>query len=190
MKKLAVVIFSIALTLGSAAQTGTPQTSPAKAQNPAAQAAADISGMYTFLKEGEFVQITVEEQAPPAPTPQPDQRLSAHRPDRGNVSGFVSRFGDGPGDKGAFLDQFIEKGTLDGNKLNFVTAAVHGVVYKFSGTVERGPGKTPEEEAYRVLRGTLTVTSTDAEQKSTSRDQNVQFRSFPRNAMADTPTRN
>ena len=64
------------------------------------------SGMYTFLKEGEFVQISVQ--------------------DAGHVSGFVSRFGDGESDKGAFLDQFFKNGKLEGNKLSFTTEVVHG----------------------------------------------------------------
>ena len=52
------------------------------------------SGMYTFLKEGEFVQLTVE--------------------DTGQITGFVSRYGDGESDKGAFLDQFFKSGKLTG----------------------------------------------------------------------------
>ena len=47
--------------------------------------------MFTFLKEGEFVQLTVED---------------------GQLSGFVSRFGDTDSDKGEFIDQFFDKATL------------------------------------------------------------------------------
>src|SRR6266568_2530715 len=43
----------------------------------AAPAAEDYSGMYSFLREGEFVQITIE--------------------DKGAVSGFISRFGEARG---------------------------------------------------------------------------------------------
>jgi hypothetical protein len=120
------------------------------------------SGMYTFLKEGEFVQVTVE--------------------DAGHVSGFVSRFGDGQSDKGAFLDQFFKSGKLDGNQLTFTTEIVHGVAFDFKGTVERGEGKNPGDEAYLVLKGTLTENASDVNKKVTSHSQNVQFKMFPRDA--------
>lgn len=120
------------------------------------------SGMYTFLKEGEFVQVTVE--------------------DTGHVTGFVSRFGDGESDKGAFLDQFFKSGKLDGNQLSFTTEIVHGVAFDFKGTVERGDGKTPGDEAYFLLKGTLTENSSDVNKKITSHSQEVVFKMFPQNA--------
>jgi hypothetical protein len=121
--------------------------------------AADYSGMYSFLQDGEFVQITVE--------------------DEGRVSGFISRYGDLDSDRGAFLDQFFKQGKLDGNKLSFTTRTVHGVWYDFKGTVERGPGKNPGDEAYYVLKGTLTQYNAEAEKKTSSRSREVAFKSFP-----------
>ena len=91
--------------------------------------------MYSFLREGEFVQITVE--------------------DAGKVTGFVSRYGDSESDRGAFLDQFFKQGKLDGTKLSFTTDTVHGVWYDFQGTISRGEGKTPSDEAFYVVKGTL-----------------------------------
>jgi hypothetical protein len=123
--------------------------------------------MYTFLKEGEFVQVTVE--------------------DTGHVTGFVSRFGDGESDKGAFLDQFFKTGQLDGNKLSFTTEIVHGVSFDFKGTVERGEGKNPGDEAYFVLRGLLTENTSDANKKVTSHSRDVLFKMFPQ-AGAPAPT--
>ncbi|HYA25864.1 MAG TPA: hypothetical protein VEF05_17000 [Terriglobales bacterium] len=117
------------------------------------------SGMYTFLQEGEFVQITVEEE--------------------GRVTGFVSRYGDGESDRGAFLDQFFKEGKLDGQKLTFTTQTVHSVWYEFKGTAERGSGKTPNDEGYHVLKGTLTEFRTDVNKKSTSKAREVVFKSFP-----------
>jgi hypothetical protein len=117
------------------------------------------SGMYSFQKEGEFLQLTVE--------------------DGGKVTGFVSRFGDGESDKGAFLDQFFKTGKLDGSKLMFTTDVVHGVAFDFKGTVDRGEGKNPGEEAYYVLKGTLTENITDANKKVTSRSRPVVFKMFP-----------
>jgi hypothetical protein len=116
--------------------------------------------MYSFLRDGEFVQLTIED----------DRR----------VTGFVSRYGDTESDRGAFLDQFFKEGKLDGIKLSFTTTTVHGVWYEFKGTIERGPGKTLAEEAYYLLKGTLTEYRTDADQKVTSKSREVTFKSFPR----------
>ena len=120
------------------------------------------SGMYTFQKDGEFLQLTVE--------------------DGGSVTGFVSRFGDGESDKGAFLDQFLKTGKLDGNKLTFTTDVVHGVAFDFQGTVDRGEGKNPSEEGYYVLKGTLKENISDANKKVTSRSKPVLLKMFPQNA--------
>ena len=120
------------------------------------------SGMYTFLKEGEFVQVTVE--------------------DAGHVTGFVSRFGDGQSDNGAFLDQFFKSGKLEGNQLTFTTEIVHGVAFGFKGTVERGEGKNPGDDAYFVLKGTLTENASDVNKKVTSHSQTVLFKMFPSDA--------
>ena len=117
------------------------------------------SGMYSFLKDGEFLQITVE--------------------DGGSVTGYVSRYGDGESDKGAFLDQFFKNGKLDGNKLSFTTEIVHGVAFDFRGTFERGEGKNPGEEAYYLLNGTLTENVSDANKKVTSNSREVAFKLFP-----------
>jgi len=120
----------------------------------------DYSGMYSFLREGEFIQITIGEKAA--------------------VSGFISRFGDSESDRGVFLNQFIKSGKLEGNKLSFTTEVVHGNSFSFEGVVDRGPGKKLDDEAYYVLRGNLTRISTDAEKKTTSQVTRVEFKSFPR----------
>ena len=120
--------------------------------------------MYTFLREGEFVQVTVEDQ--------------------GHVTGFVSRYGDRESDRGAFLDQFFKEGKLEGNKLSFTTQTVHGIWYEFKGTVERGEGKNPGDESYYVLKGTLTQYQTDSDKKVTSRATEVELKAFPQDAGA------
>ena len=132
----------------------------AQGNNPAsAQPGVDYSGMYNFLRDGEFVQVTVE--------------------DHGNVTGFISRFGDSESDRGAFLDHFFKQGKLDGNKLAFTTQTVHGVWFEFRGTVKRGDGRKAGDEAYFVLKGTLTENSTDEAKKTTSRSREVALKSFP-----------
>jgi hypothetical protein len=142
---------------GDAAKPGTTTAGPDAKTGPS------YSGMYAFLKEGEFVQLTVE--------------------DAGHVTGFISRF-EGESDKGEFLDQFFKSGKIEGSKLSFTTEIVRGVGFDFKGTVERGEGRNPEDEAYFVLKGTLTETETapDPSKKMTSHSQDVAFKIFPRDA--------
>jgi hypothetical protein len=146
----ALLLFSI----GTQAQGAPPQ-------NAATAPADDYSGMYTFLKDGEFLQVTIED---------------------GKVSGFISRFGDSVADKGAFLDQFFKSGKSEGTKLSFTTESIHGVWFTFEGAFSRGPGKTGDDESYYVLRGTITRFGTDADKKTTSQERAVEFKSFPRDA--------
>ena len=122
--------------------------------------------MYSFLQEGEFVQLTVE--------------------DAGRVTGFVSRYGDQESDRGAFLDQFFKEGKLDGKKLSFTTQTVHSVWYEFKGTVERGEGKKVGDEAYYVLKGTVTQYTTDTNKKTSSKSHDVVLKAFPQD-LGDTP---
>ena len=119
---------------------------------------SDISGMYTFLREGEFVQITVEE---------------------GRMSGYISRFGDTDSDRGEFIDQFFDKTSLQGDHLSFNTKTIHGVWFEFSGTVAIVPGRKPGEEGYRVIKGTLIQHATDAKGGEKTMQRQVDFKSFP-----------
>jgi hypothetical protein len=116
--------------------------------------------MYSFLKDGEFVQISVEDQ--------------------GSVTGSISRYGDGESDKGTFLDQYFRSGKLDGNKVSFTTETVRGVWFEFKGTVERGEGKNPGDEAYYVLKGTLTDNTSDATKIVTTHASEVVLKMFPK----------
>ncbi len=120
--------------------------------------ADDPSGMYTFLREGEFVQLTVED---------------------GKVSGYVSRFGDTDSDKGQFIDQFFDKASLTGDHLSFNTKTVHGVWYDFNGVITITTGKQPGQEDYRVIKGTLVQHATDASNKDKTNQQHVELKSFP-----------
>ncbi|MEO6119553.1 MAG: hypothetical protein ABIP12_02595 [Terriglobales bacterium] len=144
-----------------------------------AAAAPDISGMYTFLEEGEFVQINVENAAEAAPAGKFLSQPSAPTPAKGNVSGFVSRFGDLESDKGAFLDHFFTKGALAGSVLSFSTRTVHGVWFEFTGKVERGPGKLKADEGFYVIRGTLKRNQIDANKQTMTQSREVILKSFP-----------
>lgn len=118
----------------------------------------DISGMYTFLREGDYVQLTVEE---------------------GRLSGYISHFGDTDTDRGELIDQFLDKTSLQGNRISFNTKTVHGIWYDFSGTISVAPGKKPGEEGYRVIKGTLTQHTTDAKGADKAMQRQVDLKSFP-----------
>ncbi|HZQ70595.1 MAG TPA: hypothetical protein VFA68_18850 [Terriglobales bacterium] len=137
-----------------ASAQSTPSAAPAK---------PDYSGMYSFLQDGEFLQLTVE--------------------DAGRLTGFISRFGDLESDRGAFLDQFFKEGKIDGTRLSFTTETVHGTWFEFKGSVARGPGKAPGEEAYYVVKGTLTEHNTDTNKKTTSKSREVEFKAFPQDQV-------
>jgi hypothetical protein len=134
----------------------------AQKSNPPAKPADDYSGMYSFLREGEFVQLTID--------------------DSGRVTGFVSRYGDQDSDKGAFLDQFFKQAKLEGTQLTFTTDTVHGVYFEFKGSVAHGEGKKPGDEAYYVLKGTLTEYTSDADKKVSSKSRAVTLKMFPQEA--------
>ena len=119
----------------------------------------EYSGMYTFLTDGEFVQVSVGDQ--------------------GKVTGFVSRYGDAESDRGEFLDHFFKDAKLDGEQLSFSTQTVHGVWFAFKGRVNRGPAKDSAEEGYYVLRGVVTVYQKDAVGKESARERDVVFKRFP-----------
>ncbi len=142
--KLALLLIFVAIGAGVLA-----------AQQPPTE---DFSGAYSFLRDGEFVQINVQ---------------------NGKIDGWVSRFGESESDKGATIDQFFDKTSLDGNRLSFSTKTIHGVRYEFAGTVSRGPGKTRAEDGYFVLRGTLKQYTTDADRKETARQREVEFKLLP-----------
>jgi len=159
--KLAFALGLLLLSVGVWAQTA-PQNPPAPPKP-----AEDYSGTYAFLKDGEVVQVNLE--------------------DAGKVTGFVSRYGEGESDRGAFLDQFFKDGKLDDKKLIFTTETVHGVWYEFKGTIERGEGKTLNDEGYYVLKGTLTQSTKDDKGKVTSQERGVAFKSLPRDLDSEPP---
>jgi hypothetical protein len=133
----------------------------AQSQGPASETVSPkaYSGMYSFLKDGEFVQLTVE--------------------DDGSVTGFISRFGDSDSDKDAFLNQFFKTAKIDGTHLEFTTKTVHGVWYEFSGTTETVAGTKSESQGARVLRGTLKVHSVGLKGADNVKSRDVVFKSFP-----------
>ena len=150
---VATLVFFAVVCCGAQQKSVPPPSSGA-----AVQAANDPSGMYTFLKDGEFVQLNMED---------------------GKLTGYISRFGDSESDKGQFIDQFFDKTALDGDHLTFTTKVIHGVWYEFKGTVITIPTKQPGQEGYRVLRGTLTMHPSDASGTDKPSQRQVEFKSFP-----------
>lgn len=163
IQKLSTAFFILLTVSLSAAQSRTTDQDTARpnhlaaassTENPAPPA-EDISGMYSFLHEGEFVQINLEQSG---------------------VSGYISRRGQLESDRGAFLDQFFNKASIQGHDVVFSTKPLHGVVYEFRGRFERGPAKSKTEDGYYIIRGTLNELLTDAENKTTSRSREVVFK--------------
>src|SRR5262245_2408478 len=150
----AILAGAVAATAQTAVQPKATPAQPVSAKS--AAAAEDISGMYTFVKEGECLQINLDQEG---------------------VSGFISRMGESDTDRGSFLDHFFTVATVKGHDVSFTTRAVHGIWYEFKGKFERGAkAKSKSEDSFYVLRGTLTEFSADADKKTTSRSREVEFK--------------
>ena len=118
--------------------------------------AEDISGMYSFIKEGEFLQITL---------------------DLKSVTGYISRMGESDSDNGVFLDQFFAKADVQGHDVSFTTRPLHSIWYEFKGKFSRGPGKTKGDDGYYILRGTLKeLTSNNYSKTVNVRAREVEFK--------------
>jgi len=117
----------------------------------------DYTGMYSFLRKGEFVQVNVE--------------------NGGRLTGFVARHSDG--EKEIFIDHFFEKADLRDHGIQFSTREVHGVRFEFRGTISRGAGKTRNAEAYYQIKGTLTQYTFGTNQEATAKERAVTLISLP-----------
>lgn len=154
------------LALVAMASTLFAQDAP-KAGADAAYHPDPLSGMYSFLREGEFVEIDFEE---------------------GNqLTGFISRFGDLDSDRGAFLDQSFSKGEHSGEKLSFTTNPVHGVWFEFKGKISTDKTKKPGAEGYALVHGTLIQYTEDDTKKTSAKSTEVTFKSFPHDLSAPQP---
>src|SRR5262245_9848882 len=129
-----------------------------KSKTQAPPALHDVSGTYSFLREGELVELNLQE---------------------GEVIGDVQRLGSTDTDRGILLTHFFDKASLTKNRLEFTTKAVHGVYYHFTGSIERGEGKTRADEDYYRMVGTLTEYASDAGKKVSARKRDVTFKSAP-----------
>lgn len=167
---IAGLLTLVTLAAWSQAQSGFAVRGQDKAgeqDSHASAAADDISGMYSFLKEGEFIQITLEE---------------------GRVTGYISRQGESDSDRGVFLDQFFQQASIQGHDVAFTTKPLHGVWFDFKGKYARGPAKTKTEDGYYLLRGTLKEYSTGADKNTVSRSREVEFKLLGQPDDSDQPT--
>ena len=140
------------------AQAGSPSPAKHSSDNGSAASPGDFSGTYSFLREGEDLQINVQ---------------------NGKLDGFVSRYGETESDKSVLLQHFIEKSSLTKDEISFTTSKIHGVWFEFKGRVRRGGGRTAAEEGYYVLEGTITRYETGADKKTSAKSRQVTFRSLP-----------
>ena len=86
MRSLLTLVLALCSMASSGARPLLPWSTPAFQSGRTTNTGNDISGMYTFLREGEFLQLTLDE---------------------GRLSGYLSRFGDSDSDKGQIVDQFF-----------------------------------------------------------------------------------
>ena len=152
---------AIAVVFCFAAVAALAQKAPAKSAPP------DYSGRYSFLRDGEDIQLNQTD---------------------GKIDGYVTRFGDGDSDQGTMLQHTFKSATLAGNKLSFVTNPVHAVYYEFKGTVERGPAKTKAEDGYYQIVGILTQ-YTEKGKDVSAQSRQVSFKLFADESLDETAPR-
>jgi hypothetical protein len=111
----------------------------------------DYTGMYSFLRNGEFVQLNVEEGS--------------------RLTGFVARHSDST--KEVFIDHFFEKANLRDHAIEFSTRAVNGVRFEFRGAISRGAGKTRDAEGFYQIKGTLIQYTSETNHKVAAKERAV-----------------
>jgi hypothetical protein len=161
-------IFAIAALFLIAAAAALAQSEPVAEP----QFGDEITGMYSFVREGEFVQIEVN-----------NGKVT------GLVSRYVSRYKDEDPEKAGFVDQYFDQAKLEGTSLSFRTKPADGVWFEFSGVVERGSAKTPADEGYWNIRGTLAERHTSSDGKVTEKKSELTLRSFPQDAEPEPASR-
>ena len=160
LKRIIGFLTLVTIAAACAAQSGLSTRGQNRPDQPEAapvapHAAEDISGMYSFLKDGEFLQINLEKAA---------------------VTGYISRMGDSDSDNGVFMDQFFARADVQDHAVSFTTRQLHGTWYEFKGKFDRGSAKTKADDGYYVLRGTLKELSTNPDKSIAARSREVEFK--------------
>lgn len=146
------------VTLLCLASLALAQPRAPKNPGPASTAIGDFSGTYSFLREGEDLQINVQ---------------------NGKLDGFLSRYGDSETDNSVLLQHLIEKSSVTGDAVSFTTSKIHGVWFDFKGKVRHGDGKAAADEGYYLLEGAITRYDTAPDGKVSAKSREAQFRSLP-----------
>ena len=97
--------------------------------------APDLSGEYDFLSAESTLGILEEE---------------------GKLKGYID-VAQGEDESDDVLTFQIMQGTRQGDKVQFKTAKIHERYYRFSGTVERGRGRTDRDPDFLRLVGELEI---------------------------------
>jgi len=126
--------------------------------------ADDITGMYGFLRDGENIQLNVQ---------------------NGVLDGWVHTYGMQESDRNIEMDRFFQRASLQGNQIYFITKPLHGAWVEFNGRIERGDAQTRAKEGYYRLVGKLTEYITDAEHNQSARQRDVVFKSQPEDVAAE-----
>lgn len=151
-----VTLAAVCQAQGGFTPRGQNKATPPEAVEPKPpNAAEDISGMYSFLKDGEFLQINLE---------------------RTQVTGYISRQGEAETDREVFLDQFFSRADVQGHDVSFATKPLHSVWYEFKGRFDRGPAKTKADDGYYILRGTLKEYAINGDKSTLTRSRDVEFK--------------
>ncbi len=149
---IAVTLLAASLTLHAQGAKPSPDAT-AKATVADNSPAEDFSGMYSFLKEGEFIQITM---------------------DKDGASGYISRQGDQDSDRGVFLDQWFSKISVKNYDVSFTTKPLHSVWFEFKGVFSRGATQSKSKDGYYLLKGTLTEHTSGPDGKNSSRSMQLE----------------
>ena len=132
-------------------------------QSAASKSATDHSGRYSFLQDGEDVQLNQSGTT---------------------IDGYVTRLGTSDSDRDSVLEHVFTKASLDGDKLSFSTKPVHAVWYEFKGRIERGAAKTRAEDGYYQIVGTLTEHTQKDGKEAGARSRQVTLKLFADEAEA------
>lgn len=128
------------------------------------QNAPDMTGEYEFLAPENTLAILEEE---------------------GKLKGYIDVM-QGAEESNEVLSYPISIGTRQGDHVEFKTTKIHEKYYRFSGSVERGSGRTPKDSDFMRLKGDLDVITIDGlTAQEHSEQHHVVFKWKPREKDED-----